>query len=181
MERLPNLLSGLRIVLALVLPPLAESPGLFAATYVLCGITDIADGYIARKYNAATTLGAKLDSLADVIFWAIVLAILFLRTGILSDRLVLTGALVVILVRAANFLITKIKFKQWGMLHSYGNKASGLALYLALPGCVFLGYMPLYLVIPVFTMALLSALEETAILVTANKYNPNKKSLATKD
>ncbi|QDR80023.1 pgsA: CDP-diacylglycerol--glycerol-3-phosphate 3-phosphatidyltransferase [Sporomusa termitida] len=181
MAGLPNVLSCLRIVLALLLVLLSESPALFTITYIVCGITDIADGYIARKYNAATKLGSKLDSLGDFIFWAVVVAVLFFRTSIYTDSLVLTGGLVVTIMRAANFLITKIKFKQWGMLHSTGNKAAGLALYLALPICVLLGYMPLYLAIPVFIIALLSALEEMAILVTSNKYNANRKSLATKD
>ena len=180
MGRLPNILSGVRIVLAFLLVPLSESAALFAVTYVLCGITDVADGYVARKYKAATPLGAKLDSLGDFIFWAIVLAILFFRAGIYINNLALTGSLAVIIVRAVNFLLTKIKFKQWGMLHSYGNKAAGLALYIALPVCILLGDIPLTIIIPVLSIALLSALEEMVILVTSSTYNANRKSLVTK-
>lgn len=179
MGRLPNILSGVRIVLAFLLVPLSESAALFAVTYVLCGITDVADGYVARKYKAATPLGAKLDSLGDFVFWVIVLAVFF-RTGIYINNLVLTGSLAVILVRAVNFLLTKIKFKQWGMLHSYGNKAAGLALYIALPVCILLGDIPLTIIIPVLSIALLSALEEMVILVTSSTYNANRKSLVTK-
>lgn len=38
---------------------------LLAALFLLCGFTDFLDGYLARKYNAQTTLGKILDPIAD--------------------------------------------------------------------------------------------------------------------
>lgn len=35
---------------------------------ILCGLTDVADGWVARRYNIASRIGALLDRLADKIF-----------------------------------------------------------------------------------------------------------------
>ena len=45
----------------------------FYAFYTAAGLSDIFDGIIARKTNTATKFGAKLDTLADIIFAAAVL------------------------------------------------------------------------------------------------------------
>ena len=76
---LPNLLASIRIVLAplmfffLVERDLPLFRGIhqswldyFAALiFVIAGVTDFFDGYIARKWNQKTKLGAILDPLAD--------------------------------------------------------------------------------------------------------------------
>ena len=45
----------------------------FLLVYIFCGITDILDGFIARKINATSELGSKLDSFADMIIIFVVL------------------------------------------------------------------------------------------------------------
>lgn len=67
---IPNILSIFRMCLVpvFVLFFFSEDPsGHFyaAAVYALAGITDIADGIIARKFNLITKLGTVLDPLAD--------------------------------------------------------------------------------------------------------------------
>ena len=42
----------------------------FWIIYVLCGISDIADGWLARRLKCVTKTGALLDSLADICFVA---------------------------------------------------------------------------------------------------------------
>lgn len=37
-------------------------------TYIICGITDMLDGFIARATHTTSQLGADLDSIADTIF-----------------------------------------------------------------------------------------------------------------
>ena len=64
---IPNLLSGYRIVMFPVLFWLIwtrqERP--FAILLIVNLLTDIADGWIARRFNMQTKLGARLDSTAD--------------------------------------------------------------------------------------------------------------------
>ena len=39
---------------------------LFYAIYILCGISDVLDGYIARKSNSVSKSGAFIDSIASI-------------------------------------------------------------------------------------------------------------------
>lgn len=67
---IPNILTVFRIVLVPIYLYLFYSSGeerlVYAGTaFVIAGITDVLDGYIARKYNQTTDVGAVLDPLAD--------------------------------------------------------------------------------------------------------------------
>jgi cardiolipin synthase (CMP-forming) len=63
----PNFLTLLRIVAIPVFLILltGDRPGAALAVFVLAGVTDAADGAIARLTNSRTTLGAYMDPLAD--------------------------------------------------------------------------------------------------------------------
>ncbi len=70
MHRLPNILSGIRIILAPIFLALffqddflMKAIGL--AVYIVAAITDYYDGYFARKYKVYSDFGAFLDPLAD--------------------------------------------------------------------------------------------------------------------
>jgi CDP-diacylglycerol--glycerol-3-phosphate 3-phosphatidyltransferase len=84
MKALPNILTGLRLVLCLVnflalltlagmlpgMPPLhgpTVEPVLALAfwSFVVAAVTDFFDGWIARRYDAVSTVGAILDPIAD--------------------------------------------------------------------------------------------------------------------
>ncbi len=40
----------------------------FFIIYSYCGLSDMADGFFARKYNTGSQFGEKIDSLADIVF-----------------------------------------------------------------------------------------------------------------
>ena len=67
---IPNLLTSLRIVLVPIYLSVffssRENAILIAGiVFILAGISDVLDGYIARKYDMTTKLGTVLDPLAD--------------------------------------------------------------------------------------------------------------------
>jgi cardiolipin synthase len=64
----PNLLSALRLPLAVIFPFAARSQGKARAVLVLAGLTDILDGWLARSDGRVTTTGAVLDPIADKAF-----------------------------------------------------------------------------------------------------------------
>jgi len=66
---IPNLISLFRVVGVMVAAGLLFADYLAAALILglATGFTDYLDGYLARKLNQATPLGALLDSLADIL------------------------------------------------------------------------------------------------------------------
>lgn len=72
MDRIPNLLSTLRILAVPVLGGLAwaGAASAYLVGLVLTLFTDVADGFIARRYGCESEQGAKLDSRADLLLYA---------------------------------------------------------------------------------------------------------------
>lgn len=83
----PNVITALRLA---IIPPFLYSY-LFIPTYgemiafimlVFSGITDVLDGFIARKYNQQTKIGAVLDPLADKMLLVSVLSVFTIKDKI---------------------------------------------------------------------------------------------------
>ena len=78
---IPNQLTLLRILLipifiVVFFLPIEESNYYACLIFVLAAITDILDGYLARKLNQISTLGVFLDPVADKLMVAVVLVLL---------------------------------------------------------------------------------------------------------
>jgi CDP-diacylglycerol--glycerol-3-phosphate 3-phosphatidyltransferase/cardiolipin synthase len=72
----PNLLSLARLPLAALFPLVASSP-VGAVIVLLCaGVTDVLDGWAARRWGMTTVTGAILDPISDKLFAIAVLATL---------------------------------------------------------------------------------------------------------
>lgn len=70
MVNLPNLITMLRVTVIPVLFLLLLDPGrvlslVIAVVFIIAAITDLLDGYIARKYDIVTKAGKILDPIAD--------------------------------------------------------------------------------------------------------------------
>ena len=70
---LPNGITLLRILCSLTLLFCMPLSLPFYVLYTAAGLSDILDGFIARKTNTATQFGAKLDTFADIVFTAVAL------------------------------------------------------------------------------------------------------------
>lgn len=79
---IPNLLTGLRIVLIPVLvavfylAPLEWRYLASAAVFTVASVTDWLDGYLARRWGQLTPFGAFLDPVADKLIVAVALVLL---------------------------------------------------------------------------------------------------------
>lgn len=95
---LPNLLSLIRLALVPVTMILIFKMKMKAAfiTFIVAELTDLVDGYIARKYHLITEMGKWLDPMADKLM-AIGVVLSFTLTGILP--------LFVVIVLAAKELL----------------------------------------------------------------------------
>lgn len=63
----------LRIIGTIVLIFVNIMSPLFLVIYTLTGLTDVLDGRLARRTGTASPFGAKLDSIADLLFYTVVL------------------------------------------------------------------------------------------------------------
>ena len=70
MRNLPNVISALRIAGSIGLLFCVVTGWPFWTLYALCGISDMVDGWLARKLHAETKAGAILDSVAAVATFA---------------------------------------------------------------------------------------------------------------
>ena len=95
---IPNQLTLLRILLIPVFVLVFYLPfswnNLFAcAIFVLAAVTDVLDGYLARKLNQTSLLGAFLDPVADKLMVAVVLVLLVQQNPVI--HLALPAAIII--------------------------------------------------------------------------------------
>lgn len=137
MKKLPNIITIARILLSILLLILQPFSIFFIMTYIICGITDMLDGFIARATHTTSQLGANLDSIADTIF---VMACLVKILPVLDiQRWLWIWLGIIIFIKVINILSGLIYHKKITFLHTFANKATGFILFL-LP--LTLTYLP---------------------------------------
>ncbi|MFB9956566.1 CDP-alcohol phosphatidyltransferase family protein [Cellulomonas denverensis] len=155
---LPDLLTWSRVVVALVLPFIAAPvPALIA--YLWCGLSDVLDGQLARRWAVDSERGAVLDTIADVAFWVGVLGWLLWRTDVFGPALwvVITGVTV---IRAAAALALRRRVGAWRSIHTPLDRITGGVLFVVVPVVAAVGAMPLWVLLPVGAVAVAAALDE---------------------
>jgi len=133
--KLPNILTVFRILLIPVFIFLFFSEmdnNLLYAFFVfaIAGVTDVLDGYIARKYDMITDLGKVLDPLADKLM---LLSVLFCLT---SMSLIPLWILVLMIIKELLMIYGAIRLyfskTQIIIQSNYYGKLATLAFYLAI-------------------------------------------------
>ncbi len=100
----------------------------FFILYVYCGISDMADGVIARKTDTASQRGANLDSAADIVFVAVCAVKIF--PAIRLSYWVWIWIAVIVLIKLTNLISGFVCHKKSVFLHTVSNKVTGLLLFL---------------------------------------------------
>ena len=141
---MPNVISILRTAgsISLLFCDVTEWP--FWVLYTLCGISDMVDGWLARKLHAETKAGAVLDSVADIVFVACCATRLLPVLEIPAWLWIWAGAIVII--KMVNQISALFVCKRFCFPHTWANKVTGLLLFLATPAAF-------WSVIPVATVA----------------------------
>ncbi len=86
--RAPTLISLLRLPLGVTFFATVDRPVLALAVIAVAGLTDVVDGWLARRTDQVTAMGAVIDPITDKSFVACVIAALVLR-----EKLPLLGVL----------------------------------------------------------------------------------------
>ena len=151
-----NLITSCRILFSLLLlffPAL--SPG-FYGLYLAAGLSDMLDGFVARRTNSASPLGAKLDSMADIVFLAVCLIKLLPVLALPVWLWVWVG--LIALLRLVNVVSGFVRRKKLVLLHTRANKLTGALLFL-LP--LSLGFLNISCTaVPLCALASFAAIQE---------------------
>ena len=122
-----NSITLLRIILSFGLLFIRPYGTIFFIIYTVCGLTDILDGYIARKTKTESNFGAKLDTISDLVFFSVVIIVLFDK--IIKNPVYMLFIVSVCTIRLVSVVISFLKYRQFFILHTYGNKLTGFLLF----------------------------------------------------
>lgn len=175
---IPNCLSVFRLLGALSLIMVEPLSVIFYMIYTLCGISDVLDGYIARKYNSCSEFGAKLDSVADLTFYGIMLVKLFDILKIKMSFEMKICVLVIIFLRMLSYGTAALKFHQFASVHTYMNKLTGFCVFF-LPYILSLTFVDIMIWVMI-VIAIIAACEEWIIHLTGEKNQVNRQSILRK-
>lgn len=128
-KNLPNCITCLRIAATLCLLLPAPLSPVFFAIYAFAGLTDVLDGWLARRLGVSSPFGAKLDSVADLLFYAVMLLRLFPTLWSTLPRTIWFAVGAVLLVRLCAYLAAALRFRRFAALHTVFNKLSGAAVF----------------------------------------------------
>lgn len=151
-----NSITVSRILLSLFLFVFSPSSSLFAVFYLLCGATDVLDGFIARILHTESKLGAYLDSIADL-FFAAAYAVKILPLLCVPLWIWIWTALIALL-KIFGILQRSKKERRFYIAHSTANKLTGLLIFL-LPLTTYLNDIK-YAAVVVCAVATFAATEE---------------------
>ena len=155
-KHLANIITGLRIIGSVVLL-FFDVPSLpFYITYLLCGFSDMIDGAIARKTNAVSSFGSKLDTVADIVF--MVVCAVKLLPMIYLPIWVWMWIAVIALIKVTNIVWGFVRKKQLVDYHAVLNKITGSLLFLLPFTLQFIE--PTYSFVVVCSVATIAAIEE---------------------
>ena len=127
MKNVPNIITAFRILISVILLFLKPFGFWFWIMYSACGLSDILDGYIARKTGSASKLGAILDSIADIAFICAAVVVILPRISVSIG--IWIWIILIFAVRIVSLFVAYLKYRAFAPLHTYLNKATGLILF----------------------------------------------------
>lgn len=132
-----NALTISRIILSAALLALPALSPRFLTVYALAGATDMLDGFLARRAGTVSELGARLDSIADLVL--VVVCLVKILPAIDVPTWLWIWAVAIVLAKMANMLSGFVVEKRLVMPHTTANKVAGLAVFLVPFAIPFVG------------------------------------------
>ncbi|KAB3529507.1 CDP-alcohol phosphatidyltransferase family protein [Alkaliphilus pronyensis] len=176
MKTIPNYLSFTRIIFSLILIFVKPLSVTFYTIYIICGLSDIMDGFIARRIGITSKFGARLDSLADLIMVGILVMILYPIVKLTDE--ILIWIIFIAIIRVTSIVVALKKYRTFAIIHTYGNKVTGIVLFISVTLLPYINTIVLMYIISV--VASISSIEELIIQLTSNELELNKRSIFLK-
>ena len=170
---LPDILSLSRMVGSVLLLFTTPLSLLFLIVYAYCCVTDVLDGFLARRSGTDDRTGQILDSTADIVLTICLLACLI--PFLPWESWMITWIAVIAVIRIVSLGIGVARFGQIALLHTYGNKLSALMRYIApfILTMVNLGDLMLVLC----TITTITSLEDLAINLGSKEMDSDVRSV----
>lgn len=172
-KHIPNIITFIRIPCSLFLL-LAEPFSInFLFIYLICGISDVLDGFLARKLNIQSKLGSKMDSIADTVL-VITMLYIFL-THVSVEPVIWWGIILISLIKLTSLIVGIIRFHRYSSVHTYLNKISGILLFLLPFTYTHINFYQSSLLLCIVCMC--ASLEELLIVCKSRQINTDCKSI----
>lgn len=173
MKYIPNIITTFRIAGTIALAFCENYSEMFYIVFTLCGFSDVVDGCIARMTHTVSSLGAKLDSIADLLFYSVMgfkLLPDLIRILPFSIWCMVMG---ILLGRVICYVVTAIRFRCFASMHTYMNKLTGFAVF-TIPYTIITDLFVSHSLL-IGGIAIISTLEELVMtLMMKDKYEPKK-------
>ena len=122
-----NAITCIRIVCSIVLlfcPALSPA---FCALYITAGVSDMADGAVARKMGTVSEFGSILDTAGD--FVLVVVCLIKLIPVIHVPTWLFIWIIIIAAIKAINLISGYVMRKEIVALHTVMNKVTGMLLF----------------------------------------------------
>ena len=123
-----NTITFFRIAAGIVLLFCPVFSPAFYVFYIVAGVSDMLDGFVARKTNTASRFGARLDTIADFVLVVVCLIKLLPVLRIPAWLYIWIG--IIALIKVINIISGFVVQKRFVTVHSVMNKATGALLFL---------------------------------------------------
>ena len=102
----------------------------FWSLYVTAGLTDMLDGFLARRWGVESKFGARLDSIADIVFILAVGYKLFPYLKLPTALWMMIG--LIALIKVVNAISSYMVRHRIEFLHTKANKLTGFLLFIGM-------------------------------------------------
>ena len=166
-KHIANIITGSRIAFSLPLLFIPLTSAWFYVLYLLCGISDMIDGTVARKTKCASEFGARLDTVSDFVFMTVALIRFVPHLNIPVWLWIWIG--IVAMIKIVNIVLGFVRTKKLISPHTVLNKVTGLLLFL-LP--VTISFVELTYTLPIVcALATVAAIHEVYDTYTEKKHD----------
>lgn len=174
MKNLANIISLSRAALALSLFAILNNKIMFIIITIICWMTDVIDGKVARLTNSASDTGSRIDDIADTTLIVVtsIIMIIWLKASIL---LFIPYAIFLVILKLINMSISKKKYGSVYIIHTYAARFTCF-LILLMP-IIYLIFSNTLIIYIMLLSATYSFIEEGLIHLTNDEFNSNSKSL----
>ena len=183
LKTIPNILSISRLLLmpAMIIPAYlindeSQARFVFLIMFIIIGITDKLDGTLARYLNQTTAIGAKLDTIADMVFYPLIALWLYrFESGVVGEWWNLVYFLLALYF--FKMIIGKIKFGYVPAFHTICAKTFSASLYFFMIAAMLDADLAKTAFPFLCVIGYINQIEETYIMLTRDSVDENIRSV----